>query len=68
MMKCAAAESSRKSAQPHAMLTSNSVTGSAGVEPGAPVMKLAVTGRANAVASARIATACAACSAPITRL
>ena len=68
MMKCAAAESRRNSAQPQAMLTSNSVAGAAGFEPGGPVMNAAVTGSANDVASAMTATAWAACRTPITRL
>ena len=68
MMWCAAAESSRNSAHPQAMLTSKSVAGAAGFDPGGPVMNAAVTGRANEVARAITATACAACRTPITRL
>ena len=59
-MKCAAADSRRNSTQPQAMLTSNSVAGSAGFEPGGPVMNAAVTGRENDVASAITAAAWAA--------
>ena len=56
-MKCAAAESRRNNAQPHAMLTSKSVAGSAGCEPGGPVMNAAVTGSANDVARTMTAAA-----------
>ena len=68
MMWCAAAESSRNKAQPHAMLTSNSVAGADGVEPGGPVMKAAVTGSANEVARTRTATACTRCRPPMAML
>src|SRR4026209_2130092 len=59
------ADRNRDSATPQATETSNRVVGRATGVPGGPVMKLAVTGRANEVASASTATPWAAWRIPM---